>query len=1821
MTAGRRIEGWGTTLKQGTKVRGSRLAVSTVFLAAAMMFSLCLTWCTAVSAASATSDHRTVSRGHAHNKHPRHHRNKQHRRHRKHARKKASRLAATAASEAQSVDPQSLSRQGIEPYSKHPSETRPYEACPPATKTRATCDLIVVPPGYKEPIDGPVAQSGPGGGLTPEDLQSLYNIAKESGSGQTIAIIGPWDKPNAESDLAKFREHYGLPKCTTANGCFKKINQKGELGNYPPTAFGGWGLEGSLDLAMASAACPKCKLLLVEAECDCGPNYAVFRAVPTAITWGATVVSMSYGFKETASTVSENQYFGYPGVPVLVASHDTADVYYPAASPDVIAVGGTGLSGGQEYAWKGAGSGCSKYHSKPSWQKDTGCDHRAVADVSAVADPSSATVSFYSTEEGSGGWKAAGGTSASAPIVAGIEATKSKAFREAGAKAFYEAGENHELYDPVYGGNKNCTSHLFQGDYLCEAVAGYDGPTGMGTLATPLPGPPASTEAATLLEPEEATLNGSVNPQGSSTTYVFEYGTTTAYGSAVPAAPASAGSGTQPIRVVRKVTGLKPSTKYYYRLSATNSTGTFKSPDFGTESSSFTTPAAPQLAVATEPASNVQIGAATLKGAINPGGVETTHQFEYGTTESYGSSVPVPAKSTGTQFATVSQGITGLKSGKTYHFRLKATQGSTTKYGGDRTFTTPLGGPPVAVTEPASNLDGIGATLNGTVHPGGESTSYKFEYGTTTAYGKAAPAGFKSIGSGIDDVKVSEKIVGLEPGTTYHFRVVAQSAKGTVEGTDKTFTTPDWTVQPVSQLKGSASYLHATSCTLSTACVAVGYREEGTFNEEKSEYEYKDVTLAALRSSPTGGWQDQTTPNPAGAKGSRLEDVSCASSTVCTAVGYYVNSSGTTLTLVERWNGTEWTIQATPNPSGAKESRLEGVSCTAVSACTAVGYYVNSSGTPLTLVERWNGTEWTIQSSANPSGAEKALLHDVSCVTGSDCFAVGESKEAGKEPTSLAERWNGSAWSIQTMSQPTKSLTGLSCSSSTWCMAVGDALKVERWNGSSWSRLEAPSPGPAARLKGVFCKASNACTAVGDYSHEGTVPLGEHWDGNEWSLQSATDPVEGPGTEISTLEGISCESASGCTAVGYYDPPQQNIKELVEVHLGGKAPSATTEAATNLTPETATLNASVNPNGEDTTYQLEYGTTTSYGTSVPVPAKSIGTGAKALKVSQAIGGLAAKTTYHFRVVAVNAVGTAYGADETFTTKEFLENITRPVVSPPFPYHEAPPLSTTTGTWTESPTSYTYQWRRCKVGGWECTDISGATSSTYTPVTADVNYSLVVKVTAKNSTKQNSAFSKATKKVRSTQLTEYSLPTGSEPFDVTAGPDGNMWFVNRGKSKVGKITTSGTITEYSLPTSPAPSWPAAITAGPDGKLWFVNSGTDKVGKITTSGTITEYSLPAGSDPTDIDALGSDLWFTNSTTKKIGKITTSGTITEYAVGVPPHSITAGPDGNVWFASLSKIGKITTSGTLLAEYSLPGESDTNDITAGPDGNLWFVNWGTDKIGKITTSGTITEYSLPAGSGPTGIVSGPGEYLWFVNRNSSEFGLITTSGTPIAEYWLPAGSEPWKIAKGPNDTLWFVNANHKIGKIGISVAAPENFIAEEAPATIAGKKAGSLKAVFATPYTGFISCGEHDLGGELAAGFGKNIALTASYGECVTLGGTVSASLSMGGCSYVQYLTGKIDIVGASCASNPITMTASGCTVTIGPQSGLSGLTYSNALSEGSAAVKQAGEAPGLKYTITSPTCFGAGSGTFTDGSYNASDLFTATNAGGKAQGLWME
>lgn len=350
--------------------------------------------------------------------------------------------------------------------------------CPAPTAGHATCFAEELVTSGAKPMTGPQ-------GYGPADLQSAYDLPSSIGGvGETVYVVDAYNDTTAESDLARYRTEYGLPECSTADGCFEKLNQTGTTSPMPGTNSG-WTGETSLDLDMVSAVCPNCSIRLIEAK-DTGAG--LYTAVREAVTLGAKFVSMSWGSAESTSDASiDASTFDQPGVAYVASSGDNGyygGIAYPSSSPHVLSVGGTSLvpdsssRGWSETAWghatggAGAVSGCSWYEAKPDFQSfipSALCAGRATADVSADADPSTGVA-----VAAAGGWRIMGGTSASAPMIAAMYALAGAPAGDSHPETFPSSNASH-LNDVTAGSTGTC------GSLLCNAGVGWDGPTGLGT--------------------------------------------------------------------------------------------------------------------------------------------------------------------------------------------------------------------------------------------------------------------------------------------------------------------------------------------------------------------------------------------------------------------------------------------------------------------------------------------------------------------------------------------------------------------------------------------------------------------------------------------------------------------------------------------------------------------------------------------------------------------------------------------------------------------------------------------------------------------------------------------------------------------------------------------------------------------------------------------------------------------------------------------------------------------------------------------------------------------------------------------------------------------------------------------------------------------------------------------------------------------------------------------------------------------------------------------------------------------------------------------
>ena len=351
-----------------------------------------------------------------------------------------------------------------------------------------------------------------------------------------------------------------------------------------------------------------------------------------------------------------------------------------------------------------------------------------------------------------------------------------------------------------------------------------------------------------------------------------------------------------------------------------------------------------------------------------------------------------------------------------------------------------------------------------------------------------------------------------------------------------------WAIQPSPTPVGATdTVLSGVSCASPTACTAVGYLTDDLG---------AGVPLAERWDGTS--WTVQPTPRLAGATSSLLFDVSCATPRSCTAVGSFVTRSGSSAPLAERWNGTRWSVESTPDPgraNGGRVSYLGGVSCAAPTTCTAVGHSGNTSGTSgTTLTERWNGAGWAIQPTPHPGGARASFLSAVSCVSPRSCTAVGSVTRRTGVGRTLVQRWNGSGWAIQRTPTPAAAaavqLAGVSCASARSCTAVGyftiitgiDVLLAERWNGTGWTiqRTRYPAGARYVQLAGVSCATPRFCTAVGLFNNTPgiDVTLAERSNHRTWVIEPTPDP---PGATNSTLRAVSCSSPRRCIAVGGFE--------------------------------------------------------------------------------------------------------------------------------------------------------------------------------------------------------------------------------------------------------------------------------------------------------------------------------------------------------------------------------------------------------------------------------------------------------------------------------------------------------------------------------------------------------------------------------------------------------------------------------------------------------------------------------------------------------------
>jgi hypothetical protein len=336
-------------------------------------------------------------------------------------------------------------------------------ACSGSHIGQAQCDVLIERDGAHSMY----------GGWGAKDIEKAYDLPTAKGQGQNVFVIDAYDNPNVESDFATYRKAMGLPR-----GKLKKYNQNGQMGNYPEGSTN-WGVEIDLDVEMASAACPKCTIDLVEANSNQWSD--IEAAIKEALKLGATIISSSY-----SGTGVKERVYSDKDITYLASSTDDGygGVYPPASFRRVIAVGGTLLNadggskrGYSEVVWPDTGGGCSN-QPKPPWQKDRDCKYRTANDVAAVAVNAA---EYDSYDEG--GWINVDGGGIPSPLVAGMVGLAGNSTKQDGGEMLWtlsKADRKKDIYPVTSGSDGQCG-----GTYLCTAgtmqFGIYSGPTGWGT--------------------------------------------------------------------------------------------------------------------------------------------------------------------------------------------------------------------------------------------------------------------------------------------------------------------------------------------------------------------------------------------------------------------------------------------------------------------------------------------------------------------------------------------------------------------------------------------------------------------------------------------------------------------------------------------------------------------------------------------------------------------------------------------------------------------------------------------------------------------------------------------------------------------------------------------------------------------------------------------------------------------------------------------------------------------------------------------------------------------------------------------------------------------------------------------------------------------------------------------------------------------------------------------------------------------------------------------------------------------------------------------
>jgi streptogramin lyase len=775
--------------------------------------------------------------------------------------------------------------------------------------------------------------------------------------------------------------------------------------------------------------------------------------------------------------------------------------------------------------------------------------------------------------------------------------------------------------------------------------------------------------------------------------------------------------------------------------------------------------------------------------------------------------------------------------------------------------------------------------------------------------------------------------------------------------------------------------------------------------------------------------------------------VSCASVSSCMAVGYEENTGLLRVPVAVSWNGTEWSIARIGPPSGATEAGFLGVSCFAANECMAVGFSDTSPGTKTPFAALWKGgSNWSVQSLPTLSSeVRNAMLEGVSCTSASFCMAVGFSEKSNGVKSPLVDNLSGSKWTPEKAQTPTEegntgTLSGVSCASSGACTAVGyywtsccqnEKLRslAERWEGTEkgWVVQPTANAGPNEELVGVSCPSTQQCTAVGDAERNGRyVAQVQVWNGLEWRPQITSE-----GEQPSELHAVSCAVESMCAAVGTNGWSSAgrsntgNFQPLALTTVAVQPPAVSAGSAKHLTGANVTLAGSVQPNEWATTYHFEYGTSTSYGHTAPVPDASLKSATSAEEVQQTVSlaGLAPPPggTWHYRLVATNAGGTTFGEDHTFS-------VPPPGVSTGAAKHVTGTTTTLTGSVqpNEWLTSYRFEYGTSTSYG-STVPVAGASLKSETAAeevqqtlaltpNTTYHYRLVATNPGGTSFGEDRTLTTGAAPAPSfassfgsqgTEKGQLSLPQGD-----AVDAKGNVWVADYNNNRVEEFSPAGeSLSQFGIQGSGEGqlNHPHSVAFASSGDLWVTDGTNNRLEEFEPNGKYVAQFSSQGGEPVGVAiAPNGDIWVSVFTSARVDEYTPSGKHIREVGSNGADGIAVDPSGDVWVTALNSdvVQEFTEEGKELRRIGGTGSgngqfSQPTGISVDTAGNVWVSDALNDRVQEFNANGEYVVQFGTLGSGagqlsyPEGVaVSGGLAYV--VDRENHRVERWSV-GTPI--------------------------------------------------------------------------------------------------------------------------------------------------------------------------------------------------------------------------------